>query len=141
MAKDIMNQLEDMSLEELKALHKEVTRAVTSYEERKKQEAREQLEKQAKELGFSLSDLTGKVKTKRTPAAPKYANPENHADTWSGRGRKPKWLEEAIAQGHDMEEFTIENIEKSSKKRKSSSKKDDGWDVMEVSSEMVDENA
>jgi DNA-binding protein H-NS len=109
MAKDFAKELENMDLDELKSLQKDVAKAVTSYEERKKSEAREQLEQQAKELGFNLNELTGgKTKAKRAPALPKYANPENPADTWSGRGRKPKWLEEALANGHELEEFLID---------------------------------
>lgn len=109
-AKDISKDLENMDLDELRVLQKEVSKAVTSYEERKKAEAREALEEQARQLGFSLSDLTGgtKSKTKRAPAPPKYANPENPADTWSGRGRKPRWMEEALKNGHSMEEFEID---------------------------------
>lgn len=135
MANDNSIQLENMSLEELKAFHKEVTKALTTYEDRKKSEAREQLERQARELGFSLSDLTGKLKVKRTPAPPKYANPENSADTWSGRGRKPKWLSEALENGHDIEEFAINKEEQeeapAKPKRAYNKKKKDDWAMSE----------
>jgi DNA-binding protein H-NS len=37
--------------------------------------------------------------------APKYRNPENHSETWSGRGREPKWLQHQIASGKTKEDF------------------------------------
>ena len=35
----------------------------------------------------------------RGPVAPKYRNPKNPAQTWAGRGIKPKWLEQELAEG------------------------------------------
>ena len=37
----------------------------------------------------------------------KYRNPDNASETWSGRGRKPRWLEERLAKGAPLEEFVI----------------------------------
>ena len=39
--------------------------------------------------------------------APKYANPANKADTWSGRGRKPRWFSEALAKGKKPEDLAL----------------------------------
>lgn len=103
MAKD----LDMLSLSELKQLKKDVDAAITSYHDREKAKAREVLEEKAKELGFSsLDDIVGKKARRAKPAA-KYRNPENHAETWSGRGRRPRWLEAALAQGADLEDFRI----------------------------------
>lgn len=35
----------------------------------------------------------------------KYRNPADHADTWSGRGRKPRWFEATMAAGVDPEDL------------------------------------
>lgn len=37
----------------------------------------------------------------------KYRNPET-GDTWTGRGLKPKWLEQALAEGKSLDEFLIQ---------------------------------
>ena len=34
--------------------------------------------------------------------APKYQNPKNVAQTWSGKGKQPHWIEEMLAQGHSL---------------------------------------
>jgi DNA-binding protein H-NS len=41
------------------------------------------------------------------PVAPKYRNRENAAETWAGRGLKPRWLTAAIKGGKKLEDFAI----------------------------------
>jgi DNA-binding protein H-NS len=43
----------------------------------------------------------------RGPVAAKYRNPENSAETWAGRGLKPRWLTAAIKGGKKLEDFAI----------------------------------
>ena len=38
---------------------------------------------------------------------PKYRNPENPAETWAGRGLKPRWLVAAVKSGKKPEDFLI----------------------------------
>lgn len=44
---------------------------------------------------------------KGSKVAPKYQNPYNHAQTWTGRGMKPKWLTSLLDAGRSMDEFEI----------------------------------
>ena len=100
--------LHDLSLKELKQLQKEVEKAIASYEDRQKSEARAKLEEQARAMGFTLAELVGvEVKKTRAPSQAKYAHPENPELTWSGRGRKPQWFNEAIASGKTAESLAI----------------------------------
>jgi DNA-binding protein H-NS len=100
--------LNEMSLKELKDLHGQVTKAISTFEDRKKKEALAELEEKARELGFSLSELTGTAAPrKRAPASAKYANPADSSDTWSGRGRKPRWFDAAIKAGKKPEDMAI----------------------------------
>lgn len=97
-----------LSLKELKDLQVQVSKAIASYEDRKKKEALAELEEKARAMGFSLAELTGApVSRKRTPASAKYANPANPSDTWSGRGRKPRWFEAALKAGKQPEDMAI----------------------------------
>ena len=97
--------LEKMSLDELKKLEKDVSRAIKTFEKRRLDEARAAAEAVAKEMGFSLGDLAVEAKTSKSP--PKYRDPKNPELTWSGRGRKPFWFVEAIDAGHSPEELEI----------------------------------
>ncbi|EJW11128.1 hypothetical protein A33M_3389 [Rhodovulum sp. PH10] len=44
---------------------------------------------------------------KGVKVAPKYRGP--NGETWAGRGAHPKWLAALLAEGHELEEFSIEN--------------------------------
>ena len=101
--------LDALSLKELKDLQSQVAKAIASYEDRKKREALAELEEKAREMGFSLAELTGAaLKTrKRAPAVAKYANPADKSDTWSGRGRKPRWFDAALKAGKSPEDLAI----------------------------------
>lgn len=100
--------LESMSLKELKALQTQVARQIDGYEERKKRDAIRELEDKAKSLGFSLEELVGaKPARKRAPAKPKYANPANKSETWTGRGRKPRWVEAALKAGRSLDDLAV----------------------------------
>ena len=42
------------------------------------------------------------------PIPPKYVNPDNLAETWAGRGLKPRWLQAALKSGKKLEDFSID---------------------------------
>lgn len=95
--------LEALSLSELKKMQKDVAKAIATFEDRQKSEARAKVEALARDLGYSLAELVGtETKSPRAPAAAKYRHPENPALTWSGRGRKPQWFVEAGKTASDL---------------------------------------
>ncbi|MFN5999529.1 MAG: H-NS family nucleoid-associated regulatory protein [Paracoccaceae bacterium] len=96
-----------MSLEELRELQKAVGKAIDSYGDRMRAEARAKLEAMAREMGLSLSDLMGTKKTGRAPSAAKYRHPEDAGRTWSGRGRKPMWFQAFMQRGLSPEDLEI----------------------------------
>lgn len=102
--------LNNLSLNDLKKLRSDVDKAISSYEDRQKKEALAAARAAAKEHGFDLGELmggtTGKSKSKGS-VAPKYAHPENPELTWTGRGRKPKWVEAALDAGKTLEDLAI----------------------------------
>ena len=101
--------VDSLSLKELKDLQSQVARAIGSFEDRKKKQALAELDEKAREMGYTLAELTGAAgKTrKRAPAAAKYANPADASDTWSGRGRKPRWFVAALNAGKSPEDLMI----------------------------------
>jgi DNA-binding protein H-NS len=42
--------------------------------------------------------------------APKYQNPSNAAQTWSGKGKRPHWVEEVLAQGYTLESLCTDDL-------------------------------
>jgi DNA-binding protein H-NS len=100
--------LNTLSLKELKDLQSQVAKAIASFEDRKKRQALAELEDKAREMGFSLAELTGSpVGRKRTPSVAKFRNPADASDTWTGRGRKPRWFEAALKAGKKPDDMAI----------------------------------
>lgn len=101
--------LDTLSLAELKALQKDVAKAIADFSGRKRTDAKQALEAHAKELGFSLAELTGLKKPRESsgPAGAKYRHPENAEVTWSGRGRQPGWFKSALEAGKAPESMAV----------------------------------
>jgi DNA-binding protein H-NS len=72
-----------------------------------------QLEALSKRVGTAISDkrAAGRrwLKDHSAPLleeeGPKYRNPLNSAETWSGRGSRPAWVEAALAAGKTLEDL------------------------------------
>jgi DNA-binding protein H-NS len=100
----MMIDLKSMSRKELLKLKSDVKKALRDAEVKARREAREAAERAVAEYGFSLSEISadGALAKRKKPSAPaKYRNPENPAQTWSGRGRRPGWMNDAVAAGID----------------------------------------
>lgn len=50
---------------------------------------------------------TAKPRKPGKKVAPKYRNPANTKELWSGRGKQPRWLAEQVKKGKKVEEFLI----------------------------------
>jgi DNA-binding protein H-NS len=96
-----------MSFKELQELELKVKKAKIAVQERSRSEVREKLEAIAAEAGFKIGDLFGGRGGKGRKVAAKYANPNNPSETWTGRGRKPRWLAAKIKAGEKQEKFLL----------------------------------
>lgn len=98
--------LENMDLKDLQDLKQKLERAIASYEDRRRKEAYQAAKEAAEQHGFRLDDLVG-VKRPKATIAPKYANPVDPVQTWSGRGRKPAWVQEQLDTGKSLDDLAI----------------------------------
>jgi DNA-binding protein H-NS len=90
--KDLQSQIEKLQKQAEQARDKEIATVVA------------QIRSMMTEYGIQASDLGISSKRKRktgTPAAPKFQNPQT-GETWTGRGRAPKWIE-----GKDRTKYAI----------------------------------
>lgn len=99
--------VDNMSLDDLRALKARVDRAIASFDARRRKEALAAAERAARELGFNLSDLTGASRGRRSGSErpPKYINPQDATQTWSGRGRRPGWVVEHLEAGRNLDDL------------------------------------
>jgi DNA-binding protein H-NS len=105
-----MIDLDSMSRSELMRLRADVDKAIATLADRERKKAIEAAERAAAEHGFSLADLTGAAmpgKRGKSKSPAKYRNPADPTQTWSGRGRKPRWIIDAAAAGRDLADFEI----------------------------------
>lgn len=112
--------LKSMNRKELEKMLSDVKKALTDAQARERREAKKAAERAAAEFGFSLTELTegqnppakrrkqrgsgGKPKTK---SQPKYANPSDTSQTWTGKGRQPNWYRENVEKGIPPEQMKI----------------------------------
>ena len=102
--------LEGMSREGLIDLKARIDIQLEKLEAQRKADALEAARKAAEEFGFSLEELSGVRKQGKgtlVKGMPKYAHPNDATKTWTGKGRKPKWFDEALAAGITPEQMEI----------------------------------
>jgi DNA-binding protein H-NS len=96
-----------MNLRELKELELKVQRARASVQDRSRADLRKKVEAMIADAGFKVSDIFGGRGGKGRTVAAKYANPDDPSETWTGRGRKPRWLNAKLQEGAKIEKFLI----------------------------------
>ena len=109
-AKPARNKFANMSLSELLVQQQAIEAAISEARQRERADVLIRMEQLASKSGFSLNELVGgrgKGKGKGTVGVAKYANPDNRAETWTGRGRKPNWLIAKLKKGSKLNDFTI----------------------------------
>ncbi len=90
-----------MSLDDLWFLREQVTQAL----EKKLNEEKRKLEDRLALFGGKAA-----FETQRRPypqVLPKYRNPEQPAETWSGRGKKPAWVVGQLSSGKKLDDLAI----------------------------------
>lgn len=102
-----MIDLEELSLKELKQLQKDVDAAIRNFKDRERRKALAEVEAFARDRGLTQADLKALLGRSRGGLPAKYADPNNPSQTWSGRGRRPRWVEAALADGKALEDLAI----------------------------------
>jgi DNA-binding protein H-NS len=111
MAKANGIDLSKLSIPELQALAQEIQEEIVSRRETEKQRVLDQMRELAGSIGMTLEELIITQRGGRAAkvgAAVKYRHPENPDQTWSGRGKRPQWLNDALAEGKSLEDFAAE---------------------------------
>ncbi len=119
--------IDSLSPKELDALLSQAAKRKKTLAKRKPvAQVRKKLAAAAKAEGYTIAELFGgtgaatrepkaaKPAAKRAAKkaggakiAPKYRNPANAAETWTGRGKPPRWLAAEMAAGKSKESFLI----------------------------------
>jgi DNA-binding protein H-NS len=99
--------LKSMPINKLQDLRAQVEAAISEKLQSRRQELEAELSKLDAYSGGARRGRPAGRGGPRGAVAPKYRNPENPAETWAGRGLKPRWLVAAIKGGKKQEDFAI----------------------------------
>jgi DNA-binding protein H-NS len=100
------SELNEMSLDDLWDLHERVGAILSDKIENEKKK----LEQQLNQLARRVTELSppGPGRRPYPKVEAKFRNPDNPSETWSGRGKTPRWLARLIATGRKIDEFRIQ---------------------------------
>jgi DNA-binding protein H-NS len=101
---------EKMSLKELHDHEARLRSALAKVKDRQKAELKAKMEALASNQGMTVAELFGIGRGrggKGGKVAIKYRNPDNPGDTWTGRGRQPRWLVAILKKGGKLDDFKI----------------------------------
>ena len=113
---------EAMSTDEMWQLHVEIGRLLAVRLTSEKRELEKRLAKLHRESELPQTEVALirqdplRERRKYPRVLPKYQNPNEPSETWSGRGKQPRWLTAALKTGHTIEDFVIGNLQPSEAK-------------------------
>lgn len=104
--------LSNLSVDELKRLQLEVEALIESKKDQAIEDAYNQIMAIAENVGLSIEQIMemGAQKRKQTTrksVEPRYRNRNNPEETWTGRGKQPRWLVAELEKGANLEDFLI----------------------------------
>lgn len=102
----IESVIENYSFEELQNAKTVIESKMNSLRNVEIKKAREELRAKAAQLGIEPEALLGTGSSSSSIAA-KYRDPDNNANTWTGRGKQPNWLKAKLQNGSTLDEFLI----------------------------------
>lgn len=105
-----------MTVDELWQLHEKLShilsvRLTSEKRELEKRLAQLRREKEMRASEFIEPSPAPRERRKYPRVIPKYQNPNEPSETWSGRGKQPRWLTAALKTGHSIDEFVIRRSE------------------------------
>jgi DNA-binding protein H-NS len=99
--------LGNLNVAELRELAKNIHLEIEKRESNNKKIVFEQIKELAQKAGMTVEEVVAmgrKARPKSLKSAEaKYVNPQNPAQTWSGKGRRPTWLKDLLATGKSLE--------------------------------------
>jgi DNA-binding protein H-NS len=103
--------LEKYTLKELNELSSRIEAELQRRKEAERASLKQRIDELTSKAGLSVQELYGMSKGRGAgrggKVAIKYMNPENKSETWTGRGRQPRWLAAKLAKGAKLADFTL----------------------------------
>jgi DNA-binding protein H-NS len=98
------SSIENMSYAELAQMEARISRMKIERQNAERNELRARIIAMAREHGFEVNELFGRGRKGKGTVAVKYRDPQNPENTWTGRGRMPRWMAAATKGGKAKKE-------------------------------------
>lgn len=99
-----MSNDQTVSLSDLKAQLADIQKKIEKKESEEKAQIIKDIRAKMTEYGIVISDLEAKAKKPKGEYIAKYRKDDNE---WSGKGKRPRWFKEAVANGDDMNQYLV----------------------------------
>lgn len=102
--------VDKLSLKDLNDLEAKVAKAKANARSRARADVKAKIDAILASSGFTIADLYPVARAARARVggkAAKFVNPDNRAETWTGRGRKPNWLVAKLSKGAKLQDFAV----------------------------------
>ena len=96
-------ELDQMGIDDLWALHVEVTQLL----QQRIQQEKLRLEERLKRLRTPVVSGVASGRRPYPPVLPKYFNPDQPSETWAGRGKRPRWLVAQLKSGKRIDDLRV----------------------------------
>ena len=104
---ELVELVERMSVDDLWDLHAEIGEALAVRLAAEKAVLEERL-KQLTTNPYVERRVATSDRRRYPPVSPKFRNPDDPLETWSGRGNQPRWLAAQLRSGKRMDDFRVE---------------------------------
>lgn len=100
-----------MSLKELLDHETKLRKAISAARDNERNQLKQRVTAMLQNAGFTPGEIFGGAKGgkngKGSKVAVKFRNKDNPEETWTGRGRQPKWLAAKLQKGAKLADFAV----------------------------------
>jgi DNA-binding protein H-NS len=102
-----IDNLKGMSVETLQNLIADAQNLLDKYEKERRKAVIKEIQDLAASANLSVEIKEGDKVITSSKGVPRYRNPNDPQQTWSGRGKRPNWLNKALESGKKLDDFTV----------------------------------
>jgi DNA-binding protein H-NS len=106
--------LSNLSIQELQELAREIENEIVTRREQDRERVLQQMRELAASVGMTLEDFLRQERGRGRAAVPaggvavKYRHPDDPGLTWSGRGKRPNWVNDALDSGKTLDDLAVD---------------------------------
>lgn len=118
MSAEALEKIEDavqsLDLNDLDKAKRVIEREHKKREKESRKNAQAEMKAVAEKYGLSLHEIVSPQAKSSSSGSkgkvpPKYCHPEDSEKTWTGRGRRPRWVQAWLDEGGNLDDLKIED--------------------------------